>query len=339
MLTRTVFQRTFTYSHCIGRGANGGEGFRYPMDVALAPNGTTYVLNWSSDYMPSTRVTKCTLGDDYGKEEFITEFGSYGSEDGQFISVTSLALDKDENVYVADESMNRISIFDKDGNFLRKWGTQGSGEGEFIRPWGLDFDAEDNLWVVDGGNNRVQKFSKDGKIISQWGSGGSGEGELDSPWGITLDDKGDVYVADWTNGRVQKFTSNGQYLMSFGAADDGQGGLRRPSGVAVDEEGDVYVVDWGSDLVQAYGPDGSYLTTFIGDAQRLPSWGELSVAANPDMLRARKRVKSLEPEWRFHHPTAVEIDDQRRIVIVDQQRSRLHIYTKEKDYVDPQMNL
>ena len=339
MLIRTVFHRTFTYSHCIGRGANGGEGFRYPMDVALGPNGVTYVLNRSSEYMPSTRVSKCTLGEDYGQEQFITEFGSYGSEDGQFVSVTSLALDKDQNVYVADEWLNRISIFDKDGTFLRKWGTQGSGDGEFLRPWGLDFDSDDNLWVVDSGNNRVQKFTKDGTIISQWGSGGSGEGEMDSPWGITLDDKGDVYVADWSNSRVQKFTPDGSYLMSFGAPGSGQGELRRPCGVAVDEEGDVYAVDWGSNRVQAYGPDGSYLTTFLGDAQRLPAWGEESVAANPDMGRARKRVKSLEPEWRFNLPTAVEIDDHRRIVIVDQQRSRLQIYTKEKDYVEPQFNL
>jgi len=309
------------------------------MDLGLAPKGVVYVLNRSSEYNPSTRVTKCTLGDQAGQEEFIHEFGSYGSDDGQFIHVTSLALDKDENVYVADEWLNRISIFDKDGNFLSKWGVPGSGDGELNRPWGLTFDKEENLWVVDSGNNRLQTFTKDGRLLSQWGKEGSGDGELKMPWGVALDNRGDVYVADWQNSRVQKFTPDGQYLMTFGAPGSGQGALRRPSGVAVDEEGDVYAVDWGESKVHAYGPDGSYLTTFIGDAQQLPKWGQMSVDANPDYQKARKRVKSLEAEWRFYYPTAVEIDDHRRIVIVDQQRSRLHIYIKEKDYADPQFNL
>ena len=339
MITRTVFGRTFTYSHCIGRGANGGTGFRYPMDLGLASNGVAYVLNWSAEYNPSVRVTKCILGDEAGQEDLIIEFGSYGSDDGQFMRVTSLALDKDENVYVADEWLNRISVFDKDGNFLNKWGTPGSGEGEFDRPWGLDFDKDDNLWLVDSGNNRIQKFTKEGKLLSTWGREGSGDGEFNMPWGITLDDKGDVYVADWYNSRVQKLTPEGQHLMTFGAPGSGKGELRRPTGVAVDEEGDVYAVDWGTNQVHAYALDGSYLATFIGDAQQLPKWGEMSVAANPDYQKARKRVKSLEPEWRFHYPIAVEIDDKHRIIIVDQQRSRLQIYVKEKNYVEPQFNL
>ncbi len=339
MLTRTVSGRTFTYSHCIGRGANGGTGFRYPMDLALAADGVAYVLNRSGEYNPSPRVTKCTLGEDTGQEEFILEFGSFGTDDGQFAGITSIALDTDENVYVADEWLNRISIFDKDGNFLRKWGTPGPGPGELNCPWGMVFDKDGNLWVVDSSNNRVQKFTRDGQFLSGWGSGGSGEGQFNRPWGITCDASGDFYVADWYNSRVQKLTAEGQYLMSFGAAGTGKGEVRRPSGVAVDEEGDVYVVDWGTSQVQVYAPDGSYLTTFTGDAQQLPSWGELSIAANPDMKRARMRVKSLEPEWRFYYPAAVEIDDKRRIIISEIQRNRLQIYVKEKDYVDPQFNL
>ena len=334
MLTRTVVGRTFTYSHTIGRNSFAGAGFRYPIDVALAPGDVMYVLSWAGHLVPFTRVTKCTIG-----EEFLLEFGSYGADDGQFTRVTSLALDNDENVYVADEWLARISIFDKSGNFLGKWGTQGTGDGELTRPWGLAFDREESLWVVDSGNNRIQKFTKDGRPLLTWGRGGSGPGEFNMPWGITLDNKGDVYVADWYNGRVQKFTPDGQYLMTFGAPGSGEGELRRPSGVAVDEEGDVYVVDWGTHRVQTYGPDGNYLTTFMGDAQQLSSWGQTLVDANPDVVKARRRAKTLEPEWRFYYPTSVEIDEHGHIVITDSQRYRLQIYVKEKDYVDPQFNL
>jgi len=68
-------------------------------------------------------------------------------------------------------------------------------------------------------------------------------------------------------------------------------------------------------------------------------WAQWTLAADPESVKARNRVATLELEWRFCYPTAVEIDDKRRIIVVDQQRSRLHVYTKEKDYVEPQFNL
>ncbi len=338
MLQRTVFGRTFTYSHCIGKPTQI-SGFSQLMDVALAPNGVAYVLGRCEDVLRNTKVTKCILGDDYHQEDMIVQFGDYGTDDGYFMRVTALAIDQDENVYVADEWLNRISIFDKEGDFLGKWGIPGSNPGELCRPWGLVFDKEQHLWMVDSGNNRVQVFTREGKFLFGWGKKGSGEGELDMPWGITLDDEGAVYVADWRNGRAQKFTPTGEYLMSFTAADRTGGQMLHPSGVAVDEEGDVYVVDWANSRVHAYDPDGSYLTTFVGDAQRLTKSAAQQLSVDPESAAARLRVNNLEPEWRLCYPTAVKIDDRRRIVIVDQQRGRLHLYRKEKDFMPLAFNL
>ena len=334
MLTRTVAGRTFSYSHCIGRNLITGIGFWFPVDVGLASGDVMYVLNWGDENLLATRVTKCTLS-----EEYLVQFGSYGSGDGQFTRASSLALDNEGNVYVLDEWLNRVSVFDKDGNFLHKWGEPGSQVGQLYRPSGLAFDGEGNLLVVDSGNNRVQRFSREGKYLARWGSGGGGDGEFNMPWGITVDRLGDVYVADWLNSRVQKFTPDGEYLMAYGAPGTGPGELSRPSGVAVDAEGDVYAVDWGANQVHVYDPDGAYLTTFQGDAQELSKWGQMTVDANPDTQKARRRVSTREPEWRFSDPVAVEIDEQGRIVVVDQQRSRLQIYIKERDYAEPQFNL
>ena len=115
-------------------------------------------------------------------------------------------MDSHEKVYVSDDWLNRISIFDKDGDYLGKWGTPGSGDGELNRPSGIRFDKNDNLYMVDSSNNRVQVFTKDGKFLSKWGEAGSGEGQFNLPWGLTIDHNGDVYVADWRNDRIQKFS-------------------------------------------------------------------------------------------------------------------------------------
>ena len=338
-LTRKVGGRVYSYSHCVGRAGGGETGFTQPVDVAVAPGGATYVLNRSPEFAPSSRVSKVTIGSSWGEEEFILVFGSHGPGDGEFQRTTALALDKDENVYVADEWHNRISIFDKDGNFLEKWGTSGAGKGELARPWGIKLDRDDNLWVVDSANHRVQAFTKDGKFLDAWGQEGVGEGEFREPWGIWIDNEGDVYVSDWRNSRVQKFRPDGSYLMTFGGEESGLGALEHPSGVTVDDDGDVYVADWSAHRVVAYDPDGSYITAFYGDAQRLSKWAEELLAADPMSSMARRMATYPELEWPLCFPTGVFVD-KRTLVIADQQRSRLQIYTKEPEtWVEPQLNL
>jgi hypothetical protein len=53
------------------------------------------------------------------------------------------------------------------------------------------------------------------------------------------------------------------------------------------------------------GPPGNDL---IGDAQVMSNWGHMSIDANPDMMKARRRVRNLEPEYRFCFPTAADSD-------------------------------
>jgi DNA-binding beta-propeller fold protein YncE len=340
MLTRTIAGRTFTYSRCLGRGAASGEGFQNPVDIALGSNNMMYVLNRPDERNPNTRIGKFDLGNNPGDEQYLMEWGTRGDEDGQFMAVTSMVMDKNENLYVADELLNRISIFDTEGNFLSKWGASGSGDGELDRPWGLALDNDENLYVVDMGNSRVQKFSKDGQYLGvKWGEEGTGEGQFNMPWGISVDAEGSVYVADWYNARVQKFTADGRYLMSFGAPGSGDGEVRRPSDVAVDAEGDVFVVDWGNSKVQVFDEFGDHITTFEGDAQQLTKWGQRVVDANPDYQKARRRVRSLEPEWRFYYPSSIALDDKGRIAVAEVMRNRVQIYVKEQGYVDPQFNL
>ena len=169
-----ITTRTYHYDRTIGRGEFAGPGFRQPMDLALGPDGLIYVINRSFEYRPDgVRVTMLTID-----EEFMGEFSSFGEGDGELIWPTAIALDNNHNVYIADDWLNRISVFDKDGVFLDKWGVPGSGDGELNKPAGISFDAQNNMYVADSANNRIQVFSKDGKYLSKWGEAGSGEGPV-----------------------------------------------------------------------------------------------------------------------------------------------------------------
>jgi DNA-binding beta-propeller fold protein YncE len=331
------------YAYTIGRGEQFGPGFTSPVFVARGEGDLLYVLCRGSEYRPEgTRITVCTVD-----EEYITAFArgvpqqgphEYNFDDGSLVWPTSIAFDRDWNVYVSDEWLNRISIFTKDGDYIGKWEERpGNGDGELNRPSGLAFDADDNVYVVDGGNNRVQKFTKDGRFLAKFGTLGQGPGELNMPWGIAIDRQGDIYISDWRNDRIQKFGPDGRFLMQVGRSGTGDGEFNRPSGVAVDQDGVIYVADWLNNRLQVFGPDGSFITLRTGDAT-ISRWAKDKLDANPEMWKERERAYGIEREKDFWGPTAVAVDDENRIFVVESARNRLQVYRKlSPTFVGPRL--
>jgi DNA-binding beta-propeller fold protein YncE len=331
-MTTQIHPVQLQYSHTIGRAEFSGPGFRVPVGVARDAGDRLYVLSRSYEGRPDgKRVTICTVD-----EEYISEFGrgvraedaEGGTRDGYFMWPTAVVLDQASNVYVADEWVNRISIFTKDGDWIGKWGTPGEADGELNHPSGLAFDQDENLYVVDSLNSRVQKFTKDGVFILKWGSAGSGAGEFDMPWGIAIDAEGDVYVSDWRNDRVQKFTPEGHFLMQFGTSGSGDGELNRPTGIAVDQAGVIYVADWRNDRLQVFDADGGFIAKLTGEAT-VSKWGQEKLNASPDMWQQRQKAQGLEREKQFWGPTAVTIDHESRIFVAESVRSRIQVYRKQ----------
>ena len=319
-----VTTRSYHFSHTIGRLEVHGPGFRHPMDVALGQDGLLYVVSRSRQgRVDGVRTTICTMDEDY-----LGEFAFFGEEDGQICWAQSVDVDRDGNVYIVDQWLNRISIFNKSGEFLDKWGLGGAGDGQLNQPSGISFDGEDNAYVVDGHNNRVQKFTKDGRFQLKWGEFGSGPGQFNFPWGIEVDHKGDVYVADWRNDRIQKFTGDGEFLAEFGSTGSGVGEFNRPTGVAVDRDGDIYVADWGNNRVEVLTSEGRHVTSLIGHSN-ISKWAQDKLDANPDMTKQRFLARDMESEMRFWNPVAIEVDDQGRILVADCSRHRVQVYQKE----------
>jgi DNA-binding beta-propeller fold protein YncE len=348
MVTQLVAGRVYEYSRSVGRGG-AGLGFSLAVASVVGQEDRVYVLSRGSESLTNvpwnrtgrgSRVGILTIGTEPDDEEFVSEFGKYGDAEGEFIWPAGLALDSRENIYVTDEWLNRVSVFDKEGNTLAVWGSGGEGDGELQGPSGIAIDSQDNLYIVDSRNHRVQKFSSDGAFLSKWGSFGSDGGRFDSPWGITIDDAGYIYVADHKNHRVEKFTAEGDFVAQFGSFGVGRGQLKFPSDVAVDPDGEVYVCDWANSRVQIFDANGKYIANFIGDAQELTKWSKMIVDASPETLKRRREVRSMEPEWRFALPRGVTFDSEKgRLLVSDSQRNRIQIYNKLKDYSEPQRNL
>ncbi len=322
MTTETTLTRTYQYDHTIGMDDFAGRSFRNLADVAFGPGEMLYVLQRGESLHHNVTVKKCTVG-----EEWIGDFGSFGSGPGQMVWPAGIAVDSSERLYVTDEWNQRISVFDPDGNLLDEWGEAGNADGQWDRPSGIVLDAAENLLVADARNHRIQRFTRDGKFLGKFGVPGNGPGQFNMPWGVAVNVAGEIYVTDWRNDRVQKFTPEGDYLLEWGTSGSGPGRFNRPAGIAVDRDGDVYVVDWHNNRVQTFTAKGEYLGQLIGDAT-MSIWGAQLMAANPVMEGHRQTAKYPEREGRLFLPRSVKVDGQNRIFIVDSCKGRLQVYRK-----------
>ncbi len=175
------------------KGENPGQ-FGLVTDAAQDSQGYYYI----SEYGEYDRIQKFTPDG-----RFVLQWGGHGSEPGQFVRPQNIALDEEENIWVADACNHRIQVFDRQGKLLRLWGTQGSRAGELYYPYDLALAPDGTVYVAEWGNDRVQKFTRDGRSLGAWGSQGRDEGQLANPWALVRDSQGRIHVLDTENHRVQ----------------------------------------------------------------------------------------------------------------------------------------
>ena len=321
------------YLKTIGFNSNQpiGRGFNYPYDAAFSADGRIFVMNRMGGLNArGIRIQICTF-----EEDWLGEFATGpGAGDDQFKAPVCMSFGADDNLYVTDEALNEVKVFDSAGGFVRKWGG-------LRGPAGIAVGADGAVYVVEQYANRVRKMSADGEPISSWGESGGGAGEFNLPWGAAIDGDGCVYIADWRNDRVQKFTSDGEFIAAFGEPGEGEGQLRRPSSVAVTRGGVVCVADWGNERVQIFGADGAFRQTLRGEAT-LSKWAEEWLEVNQDEYGARRAsdldVKDLPEHLRtpyhvasqtepiFWGPVSVSLDSEDRLYVTEHSRHRIQIY-------------
>jgi hypothetical protein len=87
----------------------------------------------------------------YGEEEFWLEeelvIGKGEEDTDPFLTISYLALDNEENIYVSDTRACHIRVFDKNGNPIRTIGRKGEGPGELIFPTGIQILSQDEIVI------------------------------------------------------------------------------------------------------------------------------------------------------------------------------------------------
>lgn len=239
--------------------------FYFPNGSAVDKQGNVYISEEGT-----ARIRKISKGG----EVTTLAGGTGGTADGtgtaaQFFGPSGIALDKEGNVYVADQHNNRIRKITPAGVVTTLAGSSaGSADGmgtaaQFYRPTGVVADAQGNIFVADLFNHKIRKVTASGTVTTIAGStygfadGSGSAAKFAFPAGLALDKKGNLYVADSENHRIRKVTPEGVVTTFAGTGaqgiNDGTASTSQffaPREVDVDAAGNVYVVEAGSHRIR-----------------------------------------------------------------------------------------
>jgi len=125
----------------IGSRGNGEGQFNVPLQAAVGPDGTLYVLD-SGNF-------RVQAFDKDGK--YLRSFGNPGKEFGNFARPRGIAVDDDGNIYVSDGSFNNFQIFNPEGQLLLTIGEGSlvSNPGRYGMLSGIAVDETGRIYVVD----------------------------------------------------------------------------------------------------------------------------------------------------------------------------------------------
>lgn len=172
-----------------GEEGSGDLHFKSPRGIAVNSKGQVTVADAGNNRVKIYSVFLTPLK--WAKVDKV--WGQRGQGEGQFNFPMGVAVDSQDNIYVADYRNNRIQKFCPQGAFLLAWGTAGEGAGQFQRPIGIAIDGQDRIYVVDEHTHRVQVFDALGNFQLQW-QPEMASGTPAQPMGVAVDGEGIVYV-------------------------------------------------------------------------------------------------------------------------------------------------
>src|SRR6185436_7166550 len=192
----------------------------------------------------------------FGRVEVI---GSRGSALGQFNKPRSVAVDRQDNLYVVDMTA-RVQKFSPRGTFLSSWRMPNTDLG---KPKGMCTDNSGNIVVLEPHYQRVNHFTPDGALVEQWGRAVTNGGNLVLPRAVAINSRGQTYLSEYsTVDRVQGFSPTGRVsFICFGVTGDRDGQFNRPEGHGFSADDRLFVADSCNHRIQIFDCDGKWLRT------------------------------------------------------------------------------
>jgi len=212
-----------------------------------------------------------------------------------------MAVDSKNNLYVADQKVGAIFIFNtetREATLIKN-----KVEAHFARIIGLAMDDGDRLFVSDPGLRHVLVFNASHKAEDVITDG------MVEPGALAIDRENRLlYVSDIELDQVLVYDADSfKLLRKIGTTGHKHelttpGDFAKPSGIAVDGEGNLYVCDTLNDRVEVFDADGKFISTY---------------------------GKNGDGPGYFSRPKGVAIDSDGHIWVADGMQDRVQVFNNE----------
>jgi DNA-binding beta-propeller fold protein YncE len=169
-------------------------------------------------------------------------------------SPSGVAVDGDNNIYVADSQRGMVFVYATDGTFIRRIGDLGGGEGLFHHPTAIAIDrAGRHLYALD--SPRLFLLDLQGNVLQRVGKLRGETGPFSNPTDLGVANQ-QLLVLDGNGSRVHVMDLQCNLLRSVTLSDSGIG---IDSNLAVDHVGNIYVSAADAFSIRIYNHEGGLL--------------------------------------------------------------------------------
>ena len=161
--------------------------------------------------------------------------GTRGGREGQLDYPRGLCIDSNGDVFVADSSNHRVSVFSRDFKFLNCLTTQHLENPRDVKV------TQDSVVVLDRSPNCLHFFSRNGDLLRSCVTQGD-DGMVNRPRFFCLDTAGNILITDCTRNSIKVLSPSGQLIYTIGKEGHGRGELYQPFGICVTQLGIIFVV-------------------------------------------------------------------------------------------------
>ena len=199
-----IFDEQLQYSRVIGGRGNGNRKFQRITGIAVDNKGYLYV----ADYQLHC-IQKFTLNG-----QFVSQFGSEGTTEGQFNGPCGLLLSQSELLFVCDCNNHRIQVFKKE-QYCYSFRQHDTKLGP-IDPTDLSLNSnEDQLFITEYRNHRIQVFTPSGQFLRIFGNFADVPFKLQNPIGIYYTADNHLLISSYGNHCVLVFEEDGRFVSAI----------------------------------------------------------------------------------------------------------------------------